>query len=391
MVATMTERKDPKEKNVPDDLLDDEPIIDLVDEVKIEPKRQLNIASSKSPASGGEEDTIIFEENTKTSMPNDSLTTRNRQDAGRGERIGMTESAGSEPHGDEELFIMDDGQDAANGGSAVIIDDDAIEMSGDDFRDQYDQDNELEYEIDDEEIDFFPDDDDQIRDDEIIPMPSELTQTFTEDEEIKPLADLQDHEDDSLDDIIEITEFDQHFAEIDAESLENADLLDPSDLKDEDFLELFDIGDEDSEVEEEAEEAELGRFIDDPLEENFEIGNDIPQADEKFPEMDPDLAVTAASFTSGVGNFDRPDRPFSNESNNEMELGMPKKSSAPNAEGLPTISSEQIDQAIERIINEKLAGRIEHIIYEIIERTVKREIDKLKESLLNDSSFEDDI
>jgi hypothetical protein len=70
---------------------------------------------------------------------------------------------------------------------------------------------------------------------------------------------------------------------------------------------------------------------------------------------------------------------------------MPKKSSTPNAEDLPTVSTEQIDQAIERIINEKLAGRIEHIIYEIIEKTVKKEIDKLKESLLNDSFPEDDL
>ena len=425
----MSERKDPKEKNVPKDLFDDEPIIDLVDEVKIGPDRQPNLSSSKSngrnslgadksPPSSGDEDTIIFEDNTNISMPNDSLTNRNRQDAGRGDRIGMTDSVRSEPDGDEELFIMDDGQDAADGGSAVIIDDDAIEMAGDNFRDQYGQDNELDYEIDDEEIDFFPDDDDQIRNDDIIPMPSELTQTFDEDddvhnklsdmdnvhgtdEKIKPLAELQSKENHSLDDIIEITEFDQHFPEIDEKGLENTDLLNPSDLKDEDFLELFDIGEDDSEAEEEmktlsaseeeAVEAELSRFADDRLEEDFEIDNDIPQADEKFSEMDLDLAGTAASFTSAAGNFDRPDPQFSKDSNSEMELGMPKKPSTPDAEGLPTVSTEQIDQAIERIINEKLAGRIEHIIYEIIERTVKREIDKLKESLLDDSFPEDDI
>jgi hypothetical protein len=428
MVATMTERKVPKEKNVPEDLFDDEPIIDLVDEVKIETDRQLNLSSSKSkgrsysgadksPVSGGNEDKIIFEENTNTSMPHGSLTKRNRQDAERGDRIAMTDRAGSESHGDEELFIMDDSRGAADGQSAAIIHDDAIEMAGDDFRDQFDQNNELDYEIEDEEIDFFPDDDDHIRDDDIIPMPSELTQTFDQDgdvknrlpdidnlhgtnEKIKPLAESQDNEFDSLDDIIEITEFDQHFPEIDEESLENADFLNTSDLKDEDFLELFDIGDEDSEAEEdmkalgaskeEVEAAETSRFFDDPLVENLEIGNDITQADEKFSEMDPDLAVTAASFTS-AGNFDRPDPQFSHVSNNEIEPGMPKKSSTPNAEDLPTVSTEQIDQAIERIINEKLAGRIEHIIYEIIEKTVKKEIDKLKESLLNDSFPEDDL
>ena len=409
MVAIMTEKKDPKEKNVPDDLLDDEPIIDLTDEVKIEPDGQLNLSSSKNndgissgadkdPASGGEEDTILFGENANSSMPGNSLTNRNRQDAGKGDRIGMIDREGSEPHGGEELFIMDDSQDDADGGSAVIIDDDAIEMAGDGFRDQYDENNEIDYEIDDEEIDFFPDDDDRPEDDDIIPMPSNLTQTFEEiddvknrlpdidyvhgaDEEIKPLTGLEDNEDDSLDDIIEITEFDQHYPDIDEESLENADLLDPSGLKDEDFLELFDIGDEDSEADDEM----------NPLEENVKIDNDISQADDKFSEMDPDLAMTAASFTSSVGKFNRPDPLFSDQSNNEREPRMPKKSSAPDAEDLPVVSTEQIDQAIERIINEKLAGRIEHIIYEIIERTVKSEIDKLKESLLENGSPEDDI
>jgi hypothetical protein len=348
MAATMKEKKDPDGKNALDDPFDDEPIIDLIDEVIIESDEQQRLSSSKG-------------------------------DAGRADRVGMTDRAGSEPHGDEELFIMDDTRGAADDGSAVIIDDDAIEMAGDDFRDQYDQDNELDYELDDEEIDFFPDEDD------IIPMPSELTQTFNEDEdvknklpdidyvcdadeEIKPLTGLQDNQDDSLDDIIEITEFDQHFPEIDKESLENADLLYPSDLKDEDFIELFDIGDEDSEAdeeiktlsasEEEAVEAELIRFNDDPLEENVEVGNDEPQA---------------------------------NQNTSEREPCMSKTSSAPIAEDHPVVSTEQIDKAIERIINEKLAGRIEHIIYEIIERTVKREIDKLKESLLDDSSPEDDI
>ena len=70
---------------------------------------------------------------------------------------------------------------------------------------------------------------------------------------------------------------------------------------------------------------------------------------------------------------------------------MQKDSSASNAGDSPVVSPEQIDQAIERIINKKLAGRIEHIIYEIIEKTVKREIDRLKTSLLEDSTPGDNL
>ena len=70
---------------------------------------------------------------------------------------------------------------------------------------------------------------------------------------------------------------------------------------------------------------------------------------------------------------------------------MRKDSPAANAGDFAGISPEQVDQAIERIINQKLAGRIEHIIYEIIEKAVKREIDRLKESLLEDNTPDDDI
>ena len=108
----------------------------------------------------------------------------------------------------------------------------------------------------------------------------------------KPLAELDNDEVDAVDDIIEITEFDQHFADDDEESIERAGFLDPSGLKDEDFLELFDIDDESPEEDEEmkelsaseekAVEAELSRFFDDALEDEAGLDNDALTARRKI-------------------------------------------------------------------------------------------------------------
>jgi hypothetical protein len=332
---TMIEKKDPNQKSIKDDLPDDDPIIELTDEVIIKPVEDRKAASPKID----------------DFMP---------------------------PKVDKDLSFGNDGQDEVGGDSIAIFDDDAIEMTGDDTQNNFDEEIEIEYQIDGDEIDFFSGDDEM------------------------------------AEDIIEITKFDQHFPD-DDEVLEHAGLLDPSGLEDEDFLELFDIEEEGpmddeemrelSESEEKAVEAELSRFFDDALEDETAIENNTPQPVEKFSKLDTDLdlAMTAAELSSGPGKIDRPDTPFPQDPTNEKERvplpkdqsekddPMQKDSLASNAGDSPIVSPEQIDQAIERIINKKLAGRIEHIIYEIIEKTVKREIDRLKASLLEDSTPGDNL
>jgi hypothetical protein len=335
----MIEKKDPNQKKIKDDFPDDDPIIELTDEVIIKPAEDRKAASprtddfippkvDKEAPTGDDEGFIVFEEKAKSILQNDPFT---------------------EAHGQ--------------------IDNDALERSGDDTQNNFDE------EI---EIDFFSGDDEM------------------------------------AEDIIEITEFDRHFPD-DDEVIKNAGLLDPSGLDNGDFIELFDIEEEDpmedekmrelSEAEEKAVEAELSRFFDDTLEDETTIENNAPQPFEKNSELDSDLdlAMTAAALSSGPGKFDRPDTPFPQDptdkkertslpkDQSEKEDPMQKDSPAYVAGDSPVVSPEQIDQAIERIIKEKLAGRIEHIIYEIIEKTVKREIDRLKASLLEDSTPEDDL
>ena len=367
----MIEKKDPDQKIVEDDFSDDDPIIELTDEVIIKPGEDRKIPSpktadfippkvNKDPSFGDDEDIIIFEENAIPALQNDPFTEADGQSA------------------DDDVFIMDNGQDEVEGDSTAIISDDAIEMTGNETRNNFDDDIELEYESDGEEINF------------------------------------SSGVDERAEDIIEITEFDQHFTD-DDEVLDQAGQLNPSGLEDEDFLELFDIEDENpmedeemrelSESKEKAVEAELNRFFDDALEDEPAIEKNTPPPVEKFSELDTDLdgAMSAAALSAGAGKIDHPDTPFPQDPANEKEMtSLPKGPSEkddPMQKDLPAshagesavVSPEQIDQAIERIINEKLEGRVEHIIYEIIEKTVKREIDRLKAALLEDSTPEDNL
>ena len=385
----MFKKKDRDRKTVKDEPSDDESIIELTDEVEIQPEETHKAPSSKTgdlglpkadidPSIGDDENIIVFEENEKSSLEEDPFT--------------------------EE-----------------------------------------------DEIDFFADDDEGIEDDEVIAMPSELSPTFGEDgeeidmlpgsefereegAEIKPGTTSDNDDNETDDDIIEILEFDRHYPD-DDDVLENTGILDPSvpeeedflefsddleegpqeevEMEDEDFLDLFDVDEESpeqkeeirelSESEEKAVEDEMRRFFDDAFDDKSDIENDTELTVEGLSELDPNLdrTMAAAALSSGSDKLDRPDSPIPHDPTNKTEAAslpkdqskkderMQKVSPAINTTDAPVDSAEQIDQAIERIINEKFAGRIEHIIYEIIEKAVKREIDRLKESLLEDSPPED--
>ncbi|MGD8213052.1 MAG: hypothetical protein PVF32_24520 [Desulfobacterales bacterium] len=344
-------KKDPDRKVAKDEPSEDDPIIELTDEVKIEPGEALEAKSSPTdefippkadtdPLKGEDENLIVFEENENSSLEDDPFT-------------------------------------------------------------------------EDDEIDFFTEEDELAEDDEIIAIPSEVSPTFGEENEelemltdldfeheekkdIIPTAELDNDEIDTDDDIIEIIEFDRHYE--DDEVIEQAGLSNRSAQEDGDFLDLFDANEkgppedgemrELSESEEKAVEDEMRLFFDDVFQDNSEIEDNAAQLVEKFSESDRnlDLTTAAAALSSGAGSEDAasPSKDLS-----ETDEHRQTDSLASNNGDTPVESYGQIDQAIERIINEKFAGRIEHIIYEIIEKAVQREIDRLKESLLEDRPHED--
>ena len=365
MVMTMFKKKDPDLKIAEDELPDDDPIIELTDEVIIEPGEEHKAESSATDHDiqpkgdtnlprGEDENFIDFEENENSSLEDNPFT-------------------------------------------------------------------------EDDQIDLFAEDDELAEDDEILAMPSGVSPNFDEEsEDIDMLSDpefehgenkdiiataaLDDDEIETDEEIIEIIEFDRHNQD-DDEVIEQAGLLDRSTLEDENFLELFDVDEEDpqqdeemrelSEAEEKAVEDEMRRFFDDAFDDDGEIEDNAARPVEKFSERDTnlDLTMSAAALSSGVAKLDRADLPLPQDPakdaaslpkiQNETDEHLRTYSEASDSGDATVASLGQIDRAIERIINEKFAGRIEHIIYEIIEKAVKREIDRLKESLLEDRPHED--
>ena len=353
MVKTMFfKKKDPDRKIAKDEPSDDDPIIELTDEVKIE-----HGAEHKA----------------EPSPTDDYIPTKADTDTSKGE--------------DENFIVFGENENSS--------------LEGDPF-------------TEDDEIDFFTEDDELAEDDEIIAMPSSVSPTFDEENEdldmlsdlefeheknidTIPTTDLDKDEIDTDDDIIEIIEFDRHYEE-DDEVIDQAGLSNRSAQEDGDFLDLFGVdeegppGDEEirelSESEEKAVEDEMRHFFDDAFEDKSEIKDNAARLVKDFSERDTklDLSMTAAALSSGVGKKDTASPPNDQSKTNEHLRTYPQAS---NSGDTMSVSSGQIDQAIERIINEKFAGRIENIIYEIIEKAVKREIDRLKESLLEDRPHED--
>jgi hypothetical protein len=350
MVKTMFfKKKDPDRKIAKDELSDDDPIIELTDEVKIEPAEEHKAESSPT---------------------DDYIPTKADTDPSRGE--------------DENLIVFEENENSS--------------LEGDPF-------------TEDDEIDFFTEEDELAEDDEIIAMPSGVSPTFDEENEdldmlsdlefkheenkdIIPPAELDNDEIDTDDDIIEIIEFDRHYDD-DDEVIEQAGLSNRSAQEDGDFLDLFGADEEGSpedeemrklsESEEKAVEDEMRLFFDDAFEDKSEIKDNAARLVEEFSERDTnlDLTMTAAALSSGGGKKDAAPPPNDQSKTDEH---LRTYSPASNSGDTTVESPGQIDQAIERIINEKFAGRIEDIIYEIIEKAVKKEIDRLKESLLDDNT-----
>ncbi len=160
--------------------------------------------------------------------------------------------------------------------------------------------------------------------------------------------------------IIEIAEFDQQYPENDDIDLEHAITLNIENLKDEDFFGLFE--DVDPADEEKMELRERSR-------------NNAP-ANDLSPLFD-DVMRDEALFENRSQII--PDIPDGPEKDRPSDQG----------EFQPVTS--RIDEAVERVIREKFADRIEQIIYGIIEAAVSKEIKRLKNALLEESSLEDDM
>lgn len=406
----MIEKKDPHQKFNPEDLSDDDPIIELTEEVVLPDKdskaqtrrsnETLSAKAAEDQAFENDEDITDHEENGKENWHHNLFSETDHQ-------------------------VIDDGQDDVDENFADAVEDDSLEMAGDQKQRDLEPEIELEYEDDGDEFDlsgmdgYFEDDDSidimevsdlELEEDEEDATPLEELKETPEDELIS-LADSDDDDDEIEEDIIEITEFDRHFSEDDEDLLAHAGMLDPSGLGDEDFLDLFELEDESpteseemrelSESEERAVEDELNRLLVDTLEDEalFEKNDRQPVA--RSSGLDPDWSLRTSA--TPTGRFDHTARNLHRDA--ETDYGPPllfsdyseddehpvEDSQESDKGESQSITAAQIDMAIERVINEKFADRIEEIIYEIIEKTVLKEIERLKGALLEDDALDDDV
>jgi len=246
-----------------------------------------------------------------------------------------------------------------------------------------------------------------------------------DDDEIIPIEISPEIEASTTDEVIEITEFDHHYAET-VEPIGTAGDLDRPDSVEEEFLELIEVEEdrpaEDEEIldfggiEDETTTDEINRFFSDALEEDegFENGLADQDASTLAPVSGAPEDAAAAPSDSEEDKFDfdskeisrqidRLDAFWYDDSKPEpaavdsladeppaedalADLAIPEP--AMKAES-PALTPEQVDKAIERLINEKFSGKIETIIYNVIEKTVSKEIDRLKGILLEDDSLGD--
>ncbi|MDB4442251.1 hypothetical protein N9219_02405 [bacterium] len=235
---------------------------------------------------------------------------------------------------------------------------------------------------------------------------------------IEELEDITAEEED----IIEITEFDEHFPAEDEKRLERAGILDASDSDEDDFLELIEVEEDDTAEDEEAikfnnsEEQsdgdEIDNFFSETIEDEPEFENDEMEPLEDTPVLNTDMAMATAPPADEDEEFDfsldssdisqqvdRLDTFFSDDPATEPDVASlpaePLAEEATEDENQPavedaieslSVTPDQIDSIIERVIKDKIGGNIENIIYEIIEKAVSKEIDRLKGALLDHES-----
>ena len=290
--------------------------------------------------------------------------------------------------------------------------------------------------------------------DDLPDIDEDIDLEFEDEEDLPDLEDIDNLEseiddlsiDDSEDstteeeDIIEITEFDEHYPEEDEKKLERAGVLDALDSDEDDVLELIEVEEddtaEDEEViefgssEEQIDEDEIDTFFSESIDDGPGFENDgIEPFEDAPPALSTDMAMATAPPADDDEEFDfsldsseisqqvdRLDTFLSDDPATEPEVAsLPETRLAqdpiaePDVASLPaeahaeeetrdedqpaveepaealSVTPEQIDVILERVIKDKFGGNIENIIYKVIEKAVSKEIDRLKGALLGSS------
>ena len=252
----------------------------------------------------------------------------------------------------------------------------------------------------------------------------------------------QPPEADDTNEVMEISEFDDILSEDDNEMLTLTEDHKESEPEEE-FLELIEVEEDrrpeaaDEKIEEEiiqfdetradVEDIELENFINDSLNEEIQIGDELE--DDLMTslgiEAEPELSLTDKTSATEEFNFnvntseisekiDQLDNIFFDDTQSETEyddetpsdvedgdfeienediritdvdsLEQPPSDVPPSGLG---VNLDQIEQSIEQFIEQNYSEKIESMITAIIEKAVAKEINRLKNVLLEDNSTED--
>ncbi|MCP4623615.1 MAG: hypothetical protein GY850_08810 [bacterium] len=236
--------------------------------------------------------------------------------------------------------------------------------------------------------------------------------------EIEAISGLDFEDDENTDvvpedekEIIEITEFDQHFPTNGESLLKKSGMLDRTAGDKDEFIELIDADKDSVPADEEIvefsdsplnmDDAALDQFFseelkdDQPLIQKSESIFSDEKEDKEF-EMNLDAGAIAKQVDR-LDTFlfkDSPDEPalaaLDADRAAEKETRPEDSQAGPEIDVPLALSPGQVDAAIERVIREKFSDKIEDIIYEVIEKAVAKEITRLKNSLIGNHSIDEE-
>jgi hypothetical protein len=263
-----------------------------------------------------------------------------------------------------------------------------------------------------------------------------------DDVEIPSLAAEYPLEADDASEVMEITEFDDIVSEDDNEMITLMENPEESETEEE-FLELIEVEEDslpdaaDEKIEEEIiqfdspqtdiEDIELENFINDSLNEEIQVGDELEDdlINSLGIEAGPEISLTDQRSETEEYNFnmdtseisekiDQLDNIFFDDTQSETEyddetasdneasdsetenediritdvdsLEQPPSDVAPSGSG---VNPDQIEQSIEQFIEQNYSEKIESMITAIIEKVVAKEINRLKNVLLEEDSAED--
>lgn len=190
-----------------------------------------------------------------------------------------------------------------------------------------------------------------------------------EDEEILELTEEKTHQsEDDNDGILELTGIEDEFLEEDEEILDLTGLEDQSLEQDEEIIDLSDIENKPAEKSNSVPDIDL-------LDKTF---LDLEESEDIFSKTD------ISDEDGGKGSLIETAAEYATSQHAPLQTNF-QEGPASSADKSFSLSEEQLEEALERVIKKMFAEKIDSILVEVIEKSVAKEIERLKDILTDDA------